>query len=378
VLSEAPRSRVRVRNSSRTLGLRAATARPQPSIAVQPSLRTWHPDYDPSGLHQSLPAVRQLAAVNAIDPKAGWQPAGGVRQVSYGDSIFQSDTPTARFRQDAWNSSSSSAIVEFGYIMNWRQTAFIPDGASPNDTDLNSIASAIPPDQHVRMACHVLRFQLGFGPALQGATVVLTNRNLIVAKDRAIKNARPDFVYKLSEVVSLGCGPLLGVGPTWEITFTINERGRGKSGSIYLPGPLEAEPVASKIGEAIRALHDPDLAQFQRSMDAAATQPPGELGGNMTREQIIAESRAIREMFASGNFEGAWNRRLQLGYVILDGVPQVEGFWLDAAPAIAALQLEMKDHPMVAMCCGMAESNCDHDDPAQLSAVEIITKLYHG
>jgi hypothetical protein len=62
-------------------------------------------------------------------------------------------------------------------------------------------------------------------------------------------------------------------------------------------------------------------------------------------------------------------RRVELGFgVPLDGVPQADRFWLNAAPAIAALRLGFKDHPMVAMCRGVADQDEDYSDLSSADA----------
>ena len=80
-----------------------------------------------------------------------------------------------------------------------------------------------------------------------------------------------------------------------------------------------------------------------------------------------------------GNFEAAWARRVQLGYgVTTDGVTQPDAFWLNADAALAALKTGMRDHPMVAMCCGVAEREVDNSDPQQVAAVREFNRLFFG
>ena len=144
--------------------------------------------------------------------------------------------------------------------------------------------------------------------------------------------------------------------------------------------PEPRNRFTTQLSELHAATTDPDLAQLHRGIAAGDAQPPGELGKTLTPAQVIDESRRMRQQVASGDLRSAWDRRVQLGYgVPSNGIPQADRFWLDAAPALAALRLgELKDHPMVPMCCGMAEQGHDHRDPQQREAVEEINKLFFG
>ena len=71
--------------------------------------------------------------------------------------------------------------------MNWRETAFIPEGARPGDTDMDSIVSAIPAAPQVRMACRVRRFKVAIG-ASPAVRPTFTDQSLVVAKDRMFKS----------------------------------------------------------------------------------------------------------------------------------------------------------------------------------------------
>jgi hypothetical protein len=42
------------------------------------------------------------------------------------------------------------------------------------------------------------------------------------------------------------------------------------------------------------------------------------------------------------------------------------------------LKLGQRDHPMIAMCCGVAEQSWNRGDPEQTAAVREFHKLYHG
>jgi hypothetical protein len=256
--------------------------------------------------------------------------------------------------------------------MDWRETAVVPDGPAPNEVAVDAIAGEIPAGQRVLLACRTIPFEIDLWVA-KFATVVLTDRSLIIAKDRVFGHPKADRVIALEEITACGFNPLLGVGPTWEVTFTGKN---GAAGTMYFNGPTQAEQVESELRAAASSVRaeatDPDLAEFHRRRVATRARPPGEAGKNLSPEQIVEESRRLRQQLDSGDLRSAWQRRVDLGYgAPLDGVPQADRFWFNAAPVIAALRLAgLKDHAMVAGCCGMAWQDEDFTDPKQHAAVE--------
>jgi hypothetical protein len=264
-------------------------------------------------------------------------------------------------------------------LMSWRDTAVVPEGAEPIEGAADAIADILPDGERILLACRTSRFAVDMWQA-SIVTVILTNRTLMVVKDRLFGRPKPSKVIPLQEITSCGCGPLLGVGPTWQVTFTGKHRA---AGSIYFPGPVQAEQVEKELRSAVSNLlaetRDPDLAQLNRELAAAKAQPEGDLGENLTPTQVIEESRRMRQQLASGDLRAAWDRRVQLGYgVPTDEVPQADRFWLNAAPAVAALRLGLKDHPMVAMCCGVAEGDHDRNDAEQRATVQEFKRLFFG
>lgn len=263
--------------------------------------------------------------------------------------------------------------------MNWRDTAVVPDGAEPIDGVVDAVVGTFPTGERVVLACRTSRFEMDLWVA-RIATLILTNRALMIVKDRLFGRPKPGKVIPLKEISSCGAGPLLGVGPTWEVTFSGK---RGARGTMYFEGPLQAEQVERELRTAVSNVlaeaRDPDLAQLNRALAAARAQPEGDLGATLSPTQIIEESRRIRQQVASGQLRAAWDRRVQLGYGVPSGeIPQADRFWLNAAPAIAALRLGLKDHPMVAMCCGVAEGDEDRSDAEQHAAVQEFRRLYFG
>jgi len=124
---------------------------------------------------------------------------------------------------------------------------------------------------------------------------------------------------------------------------------------------------------------DPALARFHRGMEVTNAQPPGDLGLSMSAAQVTSEARQMRQQFEAGQLREVWARRLQLGNgVSFDGVDDADAFWLNAAPAIAALRLGQKDHIFVPMCCGLAERYHDSRDADQSAAVREFKERFFG
>ena len=125
---------------------------------------------------------------------------------------------------------------------------------------------------------------------------------------------------------------------------------------------------------------DPALAATLRAMRLATEgpQPTGE-GEAMTPGSVAATSHWLQQEYRAGRYDAAFRRRVELGYgVRSENVPQADWFWFNAAPALSALKSGMREHPVTAMCCGVAEQSMDSSDPAQVAAVDEFNRLYHG
>jgi hypothetical protein len=249
---------------------------------------------------------------------------------------------------------------------------FEPDGADrPRRDALITLNRLVPAGETLRAALQSHRFEDGIHTFRLGH-VLITSKAIYAAKDRLFGSPKLNVRVPLDGVSRTGVGPLYGVGPTWQVAF----QGR-QSGFFYVSNGRDAETIGEILGRSIGAMTDPDLDQLNRSIDAARQAPPGNKGKSLTSQRVSVESREIRARIEAGDLQGGWDRRVVLGYGLpLTDIPQVDQFWIDAAPAIAALKLGLKDHPMVAMCCGLAEQNADLGDPEQASAVAEFHRLY--
>ncbi len=257
----------------------------------------------------------------------------------------------------------------------WANTAWTPQGMdAPRTPSVDAIVSAT---DKVIAAAATIRFELRPFLAKMG-TVVLTSQDLRVAKDRMFGNPRVDHTVALSDIEASRFGPLLGVGPTWELTFRVTGRGVG---TIYFHHPNSAEQIERRLREQAGRLQaeaaDPALAQLHRGLAMAEAMPDGREGKDMSAAQVTQEARRIRSQYVSGDFASAWVRRVQLGYGVPTDGEQQDAFWLNAAAALAALKSGMRDHPMVAMCCGVAEQYVNYADPEQAAAASELNRLFY-
>lgn len=205
--------------------------------------------------------------------------------------------------------------------------------------------------------------------------MVVTNTEVVVGK-KGMFGPRIVFRAPVTDLVRYGVGIQGGHGPLWEYAVSLAD---GGTVAFLFRTSDAAESIATCVNDAVGGAKDPDVDRFNRGMRMSRAKPPGELGKELTPAQVIVEARRAREQLARGDYGVLWERRIELGYGVTDeDVPQADRFWLDAAAAIAALRIGQKEHPMVAMCCGVAESNVDRSDPEQVEAVRLFNHLYFG
>jgi hypothetical protein len=228
------------------------------------------------------------------------------------------------------------------------------------------------------------RLPLSLYPASWGVPIYLTDRQMVVLSVNVgifnrIRVRASGYNYKNLHHTGYRIDHSDRTVP-WLALFVSEEGHVDYVNIVRFRTSQSRDRFSSQLCELHAATTDPDLARLHRRLGANSEQPPGDIGGTLTPEQVIEESLRMQMQIASGDLRSAWDRRVQLGYgVPSDGVPQADRFWLDAAPALAALHLGgLKDHPMVSMCCGMAEQRYNQYDPEQRAAVEKINALYFG
>ena len=206
--------------------------------------------------------------------------------------------------------------------------------------------------------------------------LLVTDQEVVLGKKGTLGGPRVAFRAPIENFERYGVGLQGGHGPLFEYACAMSD---GSSIAFLFRTSDAAETIAEVVNRAVGGARDPDMDELNRALKQSQAQPPGDVGEELTAPEIIVEARRAREQFDRGDYDSLWARRVELGYGVGDdGVPQADRFWLDAAPAIAALRLGLKDHPMVAMCCGVAQSGHDRSDPEQVEAVALFNRLYHG
>jgi hypothetical protein len=98
------------------------------------------------------------------------------------------------------------------------------------------------------------RFEFRFN-TIKLATLLVTNRRLLVAKDKIFGTPKPTVAVDLTEIASTGFGPLYGVGPTWEVHFHTTQN---EPAIMYFHDPGSAEAFKN-------ALHNAAMGTIQSS-----------------------------------------------------------------------------------------------------------------
>lgn len=142
---------------------------------------------------------------------------------------------------------------------------------------------------------------------------------------------------------------------------------------------VASAPTPQPSGRPEPVTQDPERAKLERALALSREMPPGDLGKSLTPHDVLVEARWMLRQYDDGNLREVWARRLDLGYSLsLDQIENPESFWINACPALAALKLGLKDHPLVATCCGMAEQNIDWADHDQVAAKDQFNALFFG
>jgi len=143
-----------------------------------------------------------------------------------------------------------------------------------------------------------------------------------------------------------------------------------------------AQPAAPSSAPAAPQENDPDLDRFHRAMKAIEEAPPsGKEGVGMTGGEIEAIRTWMTGRFAADDYEAIWHRRLELGLRLSgENVKTETWFWVNALPALAALRLGAKDHPLVSTAAGFADDAyrnlSGQDDQAQEAMAEINRRFF--
>ena len=110
-------------------------------------------------------------------------------------------------------------------------------GAEPREEVVASLRSYLESDEVPLLGARSSRFEFR-STTIKLGTLLLTNKRLLVAKDKLFGIPKPTMAIDLKELATTGFGPLYGVGPTWEVHFRTE---RNELAIMYFDGPVEAE-----------------------------------------------------------------------------------------------------------------------------------------
>ena len=140
------------------------------------------------------------------------------------------------------------------------------DGASPREDAIAALTHSLANGEIPLVGASTTHFEFGFHKTGL-ATLLVTNQRIIVAKDKMFGKAKPAVSVDLSDLASTGCGPLYGVGPTWEVHFHTT---RNEPAIMYFNGPAEAESFKNGLHDAAIASMNGGLIPEQAESPAAA------------------------------------------------------------------------------------------------------------
>lgn len=126
---------------------------------------------------------------------------------------------------------------------------------------------------------------------------------------------------------------------------------------------------------------DPGLKQMRDAMQLIDASPPSDTESS---EGWGTSDYANLAAWMCSTFDGGmekvvWERRLALGYSLERG-PAKPGdwFWINALPALAALDLGLKQHPFVATCAAYVDQVANRLDDGQMQALNEIKQRFFG
>lgn len=122
---------------------------------------------------------------------------------------------------------------------------------------------------------------------------------------------------------------------------------------------------------------DPALDELHRSMAAIDAQPQVTPASADELGDVHAAAVWMRQTYDAGDRRAVWNRRLELGGSFAQGTGSSgDWFWANALAALSAMDLGLRDHPLVATCCGFADVSADRSNPQEMAAKAEFNRRY--
>jgi hypothetical protein len=136
-----------------------------------------------------------------------------------------------------------------------------------------------------------------------------------------------------------------------------------------LVDPPETEPVAS----------EPAKSQHSLALVDAGPEPDTEPSDHWTQEDYERLARWMQKAWENKKYQAIWLRRIALGYGLVQrSAAQQEWFWVNALPALAGCELDLRDHPLMATFAGYADQAVDESIEGQQRAMEVINQKFFG
>jgi hypothetical protein len=173
-------------------------------------------------------------------------------------------------------------------------------------------------------------------------------------------------------------------GRTYDFTMGFSERasmGKDMRDMAEHNAEVAANEIKSCLSRLTSPSVDPDLAEFHRSiaLAEAGPTPDTESSEHWTTADYERLSSWLVTTYDKGQRKAVWQRRLALGYKLGQGpATREQWFWINALPALAALELGQKGHSMTAVFAGLSDRSVDRSDSAQRTAMERIEKQFFG
>ena len=124
---------------------------------------------------------------------------------------------------------------------------------------------------------------------------------------------------------------------------------------------------------------DPALEKHYRAIALVQSEPDSDTEScdGCTEQDYLRLFGWLKSAFGSGQSRPVWERRLALRYKLgQHDATREPWFWINALPALAGLNLGLKEHPFLAVCAGYAHQTVDDRDVGQMTVMNQINREF--
>lgn len=128
-------------------------------------------------------------------------------------------------------------------------------GAEPDEANLAALMLELEEGEQPRVSCRptIVKSTEGDFLDVRVPTILITNRRVLVSKDKLFGKPKLNWQMDLEQVDTFGFGPLNGAGPAWEAHL---HSVSGNPAIFIFDGPQQAEAFRDAVREAgVEALH---------------------------------------------------------------------------------------------------------------------------